>query len=460
MPENEHHNLGINKLDYLTFLVIGISYLWPWNSFLSATPYFITRLEGYSLLQASVSSSLMFVSTLTSTGIFIVLVRRQKNADYTARIVFGELVIAAAFFFLAVSCVLFTSISTVVYYLFLLASMLIATFGTSFAQNGSFSIVNLFGSIYTQAIMVGQSIAGILPPILSILTAIYSIHARGSLTGQDQDTVDESKSSVSSFLYFIVATFIALLAIFLLYLLNKKKAISKASSSFLSSGNENEYHIIRDCQNGDRNISGQNSSTQLEFEAEMSISEPILKQDDSLLASLHLFKKLKVPAITVFLVFSITLAFPVFLQVVAPVHSRETSVLFYPEVFMPFALFIWNLGDFFGRVCCAQKQWVVKSERTMLAYAMARIIFIPLYFMCNINGRGGIINNDVVYFFIHFFFGITNGHLGTSAMMQSGSYVNEHEKAQAGSFMTLMISLGLTAGALFSFVLVACVHQN
>lgn len=452
----------LNKLEYLTFLVIGVSYLWPWNSFLSAIPYFSLRLEGHAVLQESVSSSLMLISTVTSTAIFIYLVGRQKDANYTARIGYGELIIAAAFLVLALSCLVFTGSSPVAYYVFILVTMLVSTFGTSYAQNGSFAIVNLFGPIYAQAIMVGQAVAGILPPIVSMISAISAVAASKRLQALGQE-VPDSKTSLPSFFSFLVSSFIALFALFLLYLLIKQEPTKLAGETSIlplpsAFHTEHGYNMINDQADVDLEAESDILESPTAAERILSVSEYSAKPD-TISSPLEMFKKLKAPAISVFLVFSASLAFPVFLQAVLPVHSSETSILFTQEVFVPFALFIWNLGDLVGRLGCGKDAWVIKNDRVMIIYALARFAFIPLYFMCNINGRGGWIHSDSIYLAIHFFNGLTNGHLGTSVMMESGTYVEDHEKEQAGSFMTMMLSIGLTASSLFSFVLVACVHR-
>lgn len=456
----------VDKFEYLTFSIIGVSYLWPWNSFLSATSYFSQRLEGHALLSESLSSSLMLISTLSSTAIFIYLVGQQKNAKYSARVGYGELIIAVSFLVLAASCLLFTAVGAISYYLFLLLIMLVSTFGASYTQNGSFAIANLFGPIYTQAIMVGQAIAGIFPPIVSIFSAISATKASKLLAAQGKEIPKSSSISVPFFFSFLAPAIIALLALALFQLLIKQEPGRFHGDTDIlpfpsSNGRRNgsQYRMITDDTEGTSS-----GVTAREDFPNIRDSSPTLVVSDGIeiepvISRLQLFKKLQVPATTVFLVFAATLAFPVFLQAVKPVHDSHSSLLFVPEVFSPLALFIWNFGDFIGRLSCGRSKWVVTGDRTMLIYAVARFSFIPLYFMCNINGRGGLMKSDFIYMTIHFFFGFTNGHLGTSAMMQSVSYVNDHEKEQAGSFMTMMLSFGLTAGSLLSFILVAIVHK-
>ena len=56
-----------------------------------------------------------------------------------------------------------------------------------------------------------------------------------------------------------------------------------------------------------------------------------------------LILKLHVPKFTVFSVFSVTLAYPVFSELVLPVHTG--SVILNRNIFIPFAMFVWMLGN-------------------------------------------------------------------------------------------------------------------
>lgn len=84
---------------------------------------------------------------------------------------------------------------------------------------------------------------------------------------------------------------------------------------------------------------------------------------------------------------------------------------------------------------------------------MARFLFIPLYFLCNIKGRGAVIESDLFYLIVvQFLGGLTNGYVGSECMMGAGEWVQQEEREAAGGFMGLMLVGGLTAGSLLSFV--------
>ena len=52
---------------------------------------------------------------------------------------------------------------------------------------------------------------------------------------------------------------------------------------------------------------------------------------------------------------------------------------------------------------------------------------------------------------MEFPFGLTNGWLGSSAMMAAGEWVDDCEREAAGGFMGLCLVAGLTVGSLMSF---------
>ena len=85
---------------------------------------------------------------------------------------------------------------------------------------------------------------------------------------------------------------------------------------------------------------------------------------------------------------------------------------------------------------------------------MARFIFVPLYFLCNIKGRGATVSSDFFYLVIvQFLYGMTNGYVGSECMMGAGEWVEPEEREATGGFMGLCLVGGLTVGSLLSFTL-------
>ena len=168
-----------------------------------------------------------------------------------------------------------------------------------------------------------------------------------------------------------------------------------------------------------------------------------------------LLKKLRWLAASVFLCFGITMFFPVFTQEILSVQpDADKAALFQPAAFIPLALLFWNAGDLIGRLLTIVPQLVmITRPKFLFAVSVARILFIPLYLLCNRGGRGATVNSDFFYLIIvQLGFGVTNGWLGSNCMMGSSLYVDDDEREAAGGFMGLALCSGLAAGSLLSFL--------
>lgn len=139
-----------------------------------------------------------------------------------------------------------------------------------------------------------------------------------------------------------------------------------------------------------------------------------------------------------------TLIFPVF---ASSVESQTIS----KKLFIPLAFLVWNIGDLFGRILCASPYFLIKQEKKLIAYSVARVVFIPLFLMCNIKNRGSSVG-DTGYLLIQLLFGLTNGQLFSSSYMCVGGLLDtEGEQQAAAAFTALLINVSLLVGSLASF---------
>jgi equilibrative nucleoside transporter 1/2/3 len=165
-----------------------------------------------------------------------------------------------------------------------------------------------------------------------------------------------------------------------------------------------------------------------------------------------LFKKLHWFAGAVFLCFSITMFFPVFTPKILSNTPPETaSPLFRASAFIPLGFFFWNLGDLGGRASALSLP--CRNRPSVLFFvSIARMLFLPLYALCNIHGKGAVVNSDIFYLLlVQFPYGLTNGWLASNCMMAAGEWVNEGEREASGGFMGLCLVAGLAFGSLLSF---------
>lgn len=387
------------------------------NMFLAAGPYFQSRFESDESILHTFQSAQLSTSTVVNLGSMLVLAKLQSGASYPKRIMAALLVNIVTFTLLAISTQHFLDISAKGYFSFMIIMVAAASFGTALSQNGVFAYVSAFGrEEYTNAIMVGQGVAGVLPAIAQIVS-VMSVPADDL---GDEEAADES--SKSAFAYFMTATVISAFTIFaFIYLLFRRMSVHHTKNLSDSIGD------LRDATS-----------------APTRESVPLLT----------LLRKLYWLSAAVFLTFAISMVYPVFTQETKSVRPIESAPrLFQPGSFIPLAFLFWNSGDLVGRILPAFPSLSLTSKpKIVFAMSVGRLVFIPLYLLCNVGGRGAAISSDVFYLIVQLLFGLTNGFLGSTCMMGAVEWVDVDEREAAGGFMGLCLVAGLAAGSLASFV--------
>ncbi|GMM30951.1 nucleoside transmembrane transporter [Martiniozyma asiatica (nom. inval.)] len=398
----------LSTVKYATFLLCGVSSLWPWNCFLSASDYFQDRFALKPSLSSNYSSTMMTISTLTSTVCNYILSQRQKGVNYTKRLKMGNLIQIFIFFIMALSIALPQS-WVIFYFIFVMVNVAYTSIGSCLTQVGMMALVNIQGSWYANATVVGNAIAGVLPSMAMIIAVLTS--------KEDLNTLSVEARSSEAITYFLTSVLMATAALASIWIM--------------------EY-CERKIYNPDMNVSTE------QFENEFGESTP----DDSVHVGFgQLWSKLNYVETTIMLTFSITLVFPVFASVV------ESSTID-KKVFIPLAFLVWNLGDLAGRILCAVPFFIVKSNRALLGYSLLRFLFVPLFMMCNIKGAGSTIG-DFGYLMLQLLFGLTNGQLFSSSYMRVGQLLdNQEEQKAAAGFTALIINISLLGGSLASFLVV------
>lgn len=402
-------------LDYLVFLLLGVAMLWAWNMFLAAGPYFQRRFRSSDWIAKHFQSTELTVSTIANMSAIILFTFLQAKANYPARIITPLTVNTIIFTLLSLSTRFFTGISAAGYFGFLLLEVLAASIATGLMQNGLFAYVSGFGrEEYTQGIMTGQAIAGVAPPIVQLISVLSAppMNANGETAGE---------SSTAALAYFATASILSFLTLIAFLQLAARRRLSRRHKRLAEDMDEPEMEPKK--------------------------AVPLLT----------LLKKTRWLSSSVFICFGITMVFPVFTQRVLSVRTNESPPpprILEPGSFIPLAFFFWNAGDLSGRLLTAiPKLRITHRPRLLLTLAVARIVWVPLYYLCNIDGHGAVINSDFFYLVVvQSLFGMSNGFVGSTCMMGAVEYVDPEEREAAGGFMGLMLVGGLTVGSLLSFL--------
>lgn len=387
--------------------------------FLAAGPYFQRRFQGDDWVLRNFQAAELSISTVANLGIMLLLTKLQARANYPRRVIASLFINMAVFTLLALSTRLFTTVSVPVYFVFVLLMVAAASLATGMCQNGVFAYVSGFGrEEYPQGIMTGQGVAGVLPCIAQIVS-VMSAPPKHDAKGGDVP----SQSTTSAFAYFLTATGVSILTIVaFLWLLSRQAQQQRRKS------------VVNGATNG-------------------SADDTIRKE----VPMLTLLSKLRWLAGAVFLTFTVTMFFPVFTQKIESVNPAKPGDHFpitEHASFVPLALLFWNTGDLLGRLLPGLPALrLTHRPKLLFVLSLARIIWIPLYLLCNLDGKGAKIPSDFFYLVIvQLLFGLTNGFVGSTCMMGAIDWVDPEEREAAGGFMSLCLVGGLAFGSILSFV--------
>lgn len=306
------------------------------------------------------------------------------------------------------------------YLVFTLIMVFLTSTATGLCQNGAFAFAAGFSRPeYINAILTGNAVAGVLPSVAQIISVLAVPAPNAWATAAEKDVVQTQENTTSAFAYFLTATVVSAVTIIAFVPLVRK------------------HNRLLEAQM-------MNSVTSVE-EAEQAARKVV--------SMWALWKKTHWLAASLFLCFAVTMFFPVMTQkVVSVIPEDEAPRFLQASAFIPFGVLVWNVGDLAGRLITLTPFRMRQHPIILFVISILRVVFIPMYLLCNIQGHGAIINSDVFYLFVlQFGYGATNGWLGSSCMMQANDYVEEREREAAGGFLVLMLVAGLTTGSLLSF---------
>ncbi|KAF4626414.1 hypothetical protein G7Y89_g11747 [Cudoniella acicularis] len=410
--------------EYSIFILLGVAMLWAWNMFLAAAPYFQNRFQDNAKILGSFQSAITSVGCVTNLSSMLILSNMQSKANYPKRIITALILNLIVFTLLCISTSYFVGVSSPGYLTFTLIMVFSTSVATGFCQNGAFAFASSFGRPeYIQAIMTGQAIAGVLPSIAQILSVLALPGPDPNADAATQAAVLGDQTKKSAFVYFLTATGISAATIIAVLPLIRKH------SRMVEMNMASSMHSVQEAEQAKRKT----------------------------VSMWTLYKKLHWLAAAIFFCFAVTMFFPVFTQkVVSVVPQDKASRLFQPSVFIPLGFLVWNLGDLSGRLLTIIPFLVLKWPFVLFICSLIRVLHLPLYKLCNLDGNGAVINSDAFYLFVvQYGFGLTNGWLGSLCMMDAGEWVDEGEREAAGGFMAVNLVGGLTAGSLLSFIVAA-----
>ncbi|KAK3871004.1 hypothetical protein Pcinc_023801, partial [Petrolisthes cinctipes] len=403
---------------YIGFLLLGLGTLLPWNFFITAQTYWeykfrnttihnetVYGLERTHLQQLYTPMQVCFSQIPNFTFLFINALFGHKVRQ-RLRLV-ASLVMMIVFFSLTT---ILTKINTDCWQLgfFILTMIIIVLINSSGAifQGGLFGVAGQFPEQYMTAVVAGQALGGVFASASRIIS--LSVGA---------------KDDTSAFIYFLIAVMVMIVTLI----------------AYLYMSKTNFYKHYTTHRSGEKEA--------------MKGEEAIPSPGTSFKAQLAIFKEIWPLGVSVWAVFAVTLAaFPALcVKILSTSENRVWADLYFQPV-ITFLLF--NVGDYVGRQVAGFIMWPKRGSRIVYILVTLRLVFIPLFLLCNHSTSSPIPSlfpHDGWYIFFMLLFSISNGYCSSLCMMYAPKMVTEDKAETASSMMAALLGLGLLTGALLSF---------
>ncbi|XP_071963290.1 equilibrative nucleoside transporter 1-like [Antedon mediterranea] len=410
------------NIAYIIFYIFGVTSVLPWNMFITANKYYNVKFqnvnntnehctvpdnENKTYLQNSFENYFALAAMIPQVISLTITTILQHSVSVKTRMHVSIPGILALFVLTTILTVVNTDDWQEIFFITTLISVILVNVLSAIFCGTVFGLGGVFPPKYTQALMGGQGLGGVLPALLSILTTAVS-----------------NNHCVSAFIYFSCAVLSVVAAFVAFRILIKLKY----ADAFL-----NQIDL---------------KSKRLElsdsWETKLTLKPPFV----------FIFKEILNPATLVTLVFLVTLTcFPGLTSSIQSIRDPSNS---WTDVYFTavtcFLLF--NLMDWFGRSLTGFLQWPNENSPMLLSIlVVVRFAFIPLFMLCNISSSSLplVFNHDAYPIIFTIFFAASNGYLGSLCMMYGPRKVQKGYRETAGNMMALFLALGLALGSLLSF---------
>ncbi|XP_076851360.1 equilibrative nucleoside transporter 2-like [Brachyhypopomus gauderio] len=441
----------------IIFFVLGLGTLLPWNFFMTASMYFNNRLNvtEWVNVTAAPRKEYYFNNWMTLLSQLPLLLFTLLNSILYPRIsekvrIAGSLVFILLLFILTAALVMVPMEEDRFFSVTMATIWFINSFG-AVLQGSLFGLVGLLPVRYSAVFMSGQGLAGTFAAV-AMLLAIAS-------------EVDDKTAALGYFITPCVGTLVTLIS----YLLLPKMEFARF---YLDKTKKQRYELettsqllSKECSDGGGELNDQASCSVANSnpcslssdhgdssrQAFVSLEAPVTMETKS--SVLEVFKKIWVMAFCVTFVFTVTLS--VFPAVTVDVKTAYQGK--WERYFIPVCCFlVFNLMDWIGRTVTSLVQWPGKKSRAFPLLVVARVVFVPLLMLCNVQDRHFLpvfFSHDIIFVIIMMAFSVSSGYFVCLSMSYAPQLVAPGDGETAGALMTFFLALGLSVGAALSFLL-------
>ncbi|XP_071334171.1 equilibrative nucleoside transporter 2-like isoform X2 [Trachinotus anak] len=443
----------------ISFFILGLGTLLPWNFFMTASLYFQGRLNTteWSNGTAVVRKEYYFNNWMTLLSQLPLLLFTLLNSFLYQRIseamrIAGSLVFILVLFILTAVLVKVPMEEDRFFSVTMATIWFINSFG-AVLQGSLFGLVGLLPQKYSTIFMSGQGLAGTFAAI-AMLLAIAS-------------DADSESAALGYFITPCVGTVVTLFSYLVLPRLEFAQYYLNKSSNYEPGTKDELLKESSTVENGKLNGHANGSATGSPAEAEVDprpdgtsqafLSLEQVDKGQAKASVKEVFKKIWVMAFCVTFVFTVTLS-------VFPAVTADVKTIFpgkWERFFLSVCCFLmFNINDWFGRTITTFIRWPSKESRLFPALVISRVVFIPLLMLCNVQPRSRLpvyLAHDCAFTFLMALFSVTSGYFVCLSMSYAPQLVEPKDAETAGALMTFFLALGLSIGAALSFPLRALV---
>ena len=380
---------------YWAYFSLGTGVLFPWNAFITAVDYF-QDLYPKQHVDRVFGVTYMFPNLL----VLGVLLLHPLGLSTSHRIYVGFFLYLFCLFSVPlIDAVLIGDTGSEGTWTFTVAAVALAGVADGIAQGSVFGSVTMLPSSYTQAVVSGTSVSGLVISVLRVLTK--------ALISQD-----EKGLRTSTFIYFSAAGAFCVFCIGLQY--------GITNTDFY------QYHLKGSSSHGDVST--------------------ISKGSESSIGSL--FVQTWSMGLSLFFAYSVTLSiFPGFLA-----EDVESEALgdWYPILLITF----FNLMDFLGKTCPILDSFRFHNPVKLFAISLLRCAFYPLYLLAT-SGPALLKGEPLGPIYVSIItgaLGFSNGWLTSNCLIEAPLRVVAQDAEKTEMLMVWFLLLGLLVGALLGWI--------
>ncbi|KAK6173971.1 hypothetical protein SNE40_017335 [Patella caerulea] len=454
---------------YLALVLAGAGFLLPYNSFITAVDYYENRFPNSTII-FDMSMTYIIVAFI-SVCVNNVLV---EALSMPVRITFGYLISFAVLLAIALCDVWYQVFTQDVAYKVTLLAVAVVAIGATVQQSSFYGFTSMLPARYTQAVMTGESAAGLIISINRIIT-------KALLNDQRINTIIFFIISISIlWVCFIVFHIIRRTEFVRFYVsLCENAAIADDQRGITKGGGCTEEVSLVDFQepsSGQRYgvliIQSPTSATPPRTSdsttpsgSDVTVRDITRCNEEQVMFQGQSYKE-HVPKVssikrglrmryevskTVWpYMLSIGLAYFVTLCLFPGIESEVISC--HLGSWMPIIMMaIFNASDFIGKIFASiPYDW---PRGRLLMATFCRIILVPLLMLCATPRDHPILTGEAWPLLLSLLLGLTNGYVGSVPMILAPSRVPDEQRELCGNIMTMSYSLGLTTGSGVAYLL-------